>query len=124
MKLNSWKVDSYAIRPAGKPDRCFYCDAILGDEHNKGCVLRSKTVIVKVEVEIVHVVPEDWDAKQIEFVINDSSSCANNILDEIEDQAERLGCLCGVLKGRFVREATKEDEEKFGLYIAEQNIDD
>lgn len=119
MKRHTWKVDLHSTRPAGKPDECFYCQAKIGDDHRKGCVIRSRTVMVRVSFDLIREVPEDWEASMVEFHMNESSSCADNLIEEISTQAERLGCACGVTEGVFLREATEEDEETFKRKIAD-----
>lgn len=119
MNRKSWIVGKHAIRPAGKPDECFYCHSKLGDEHKHNCVIRKKTVVVKLEIELVRTVPEDWDKQFIEFYLNDSSSCQSNLLGELKELSERLPneCVCGKIKGSFVREATAMDEKDQQLFI-------
>lgn len=107
-------------RPAGKPDECFYCQRKLGEEHLSRCVLRSRTVVVRVTIEMVRQVPDDWTAEDIEFHINDSSWCADNIVDDLTRFTERgEGCLCRHLSAEYVREATAEDENTWGVRAAD-----
>lgn len=119
MKRHTWKVDTHSTRPAGKPDECFYCKAKIGDDHKQGCVIRSRTVMVRVSFDLIREVPEDWDQTMIEFHMNESSSCKDNLIDEIEKQAGRIGCSCGFGNGEFLREATAEDEEEYKRKIAD-----
>jgi hypothetical protein len=67
------------------------------------------------------VVPEDWDRDMIEFGMNDGSGCSDNLLGEIMEAAERRDrldrCSCPVVTGKYVREATEEDEEFDVLFI-------
>lgn len=117
MKRHTWKVDTYSTRPAGKPDECFYCNVKLGGEHKQGCVIRTRTVMVRVSFDLIREVPEDWAESMVEFHMNESSSCKDNLIEKISDQAERLGCSCGFGEASFVREATAEDEEAYALKI-------
>jgi hypothetical protein len=119
MKRRVWKVDTDSVRPAGKPDECFYCNAKLGEDHRKGCVMRSRTVMVEIKATLILSVPEDWDASMIEFDMNDSSSCFDNLLNRAQEQAERVGCSCGFGEGTFLREATEEDEAEFKMKVAD-----
>lgn len=32
------------IRPAGKPDECFYCNSKVGEEHGRQCCIVTKLV--------------------------------------------------------------------------------
>lgn len=116
MLRNDWPVQD-GIRPAGKQDRCFYCDADKGAQHRDKCVMRSRTVVVKITYELCIDVPEDWDTHHIEFHLNESSSCGDNRLDDLVKQAERVGCSCHFGEGQYVREATVEDEERFQKFV-------
>lgn len=112
----AWVVENEGIRPAGKPDRCFYCNQPKGETHLPSCVIRERTVIVRMSVEYVVKVPEAWTNEDIENHRNASSWCALNGLAEIERIAEHH-CLCGVAHFDYVREATTEDEETFQVFV-------
>lgn len=92
-----------------------------GAEHKPECAVRSRTVVVRAIVEYVVSVPEDWTEELILFQRNDGSWCASNGLNEIvqliqnDDAHDR--CACGYIRYEFVREATKEDEEQFGVKV-------
>jgi hypothetical protein len=117
MKREDWEVKEYGIRPAGKPDECLYCKVKKGKQHKTDCVIRQKTIVTKIEIEILQHVPEFWNDDDINFHLNESSWCADNIIDELLEQSERIGCLCGQFKGSFLRDATKEDEENFSFSV-------
>ena len=117
MKRNNWEVKDYGIRPAGSPNHCFYCSAVKGDEHKVDCVIRSRTIVMKMEVEMVLKVPEDWDKKQCEFHRNEGSWCSSNIIDELKRMDNELGCLCENTKFKFLREATEEDEKSLKVFV-------
>jgi len=106
-------------RPAGKPDECFYCRQPVGSPHKDDCVCFCKIVMVKVEMTLPRVVPAHWDQHDIEFHLNDSSWCANNITNDIKRMEaadeENCRCLCHNFSGEFLREATAEDLEGFTL---------
>lgn len=119
MLRNNWPVDK-GIRPAGAQDRCFYCGALKGEEHRDKCTMRTRTVVVAITYELCMAVPEDWDTHMVEFHMNESSSCADNRLDDILKQAERMGCTCGSAEGKYLREATEEDEERFQFRVSER----
>jgi hypothetical protein len=102
-------------RPARRDGACFYCRAPLGGVHWAGCVIRSRTVVCEFRVTLVRGVPEDWDERMVEFHMNDSSWCMNNLVREMDEVAVEDHCLCGQVEGKFLREATQEDEEQFGV---------
>jgi hypothetical protein len=95
------------------PSLRFYCHEPLGGDHRPNCVLLLRTVVVKMEVTVPICVPADWDEDQIEFWLNDSSWCADNMIQRLEEldeaKGDRAPCLCNAFKGAFVREATADD---------------
>ena len=100
-------------RPAGKQDQCFYCKQPVGTEHKESCACRVKVVMVEVTMTIPRVVPAYADAGNVDFCLNDSSWCADNIETDLARYMDAKGdaapCMCGTFHGRFLREATEED---------------
>lgn len=117
MKRNTWIVTESAARPAGLSDECFYCNVKIGDEHAKGCVIRSRTVVLDVSIRMVTEVPEDWAVEDIDFRFQESSWCASNIVEDLERLAERRHCLCDSVEVAYMREATAQDESDDRLFI-------
>lgn len=120
MKLESQVVTRVDTRcdGAGRPDKCFYCTAALGAEHDPECVCRVRSIVVRATVEYVVDIPEFWTVEQFEFHRNHSSWCAGNMLPELEF-ADEHGCLCHCTEIAYVREATAEDEERWGYGVKE-----
>lgn len=123
MKRDNWPVEDYGIRPAGKPDECFYCHEPKGGVHKPDCVIRQRTVVVRLEMELVIAAPESFGPDLIEFGFNESSSCQSNIIDLLRELDERLDkagkCPCGLINVTYLREATQEDEEQQKLFVEE-----
>lgn len=127
MKRPNWIVGDYSIRPGGKPDQCAYCQQPKGEIHKEDCVIRHRTVVVKVEITYAVEVPEDWTEDQILFQRNDGSWCADNGLQEIAELQKRLDadtnpkecypCFCSDMIYSFVREATEMDEKQNQLFV-------
>lgn len=117
---NLWLVADCDIRPAGPTDACFYCKAKIGQPHKPKCVIRERTVVVRAIIHLVRRVPEGWSSDKIEYGMNHTRWCANNILDELDSLAEHAGCICAFFEGRYVREATAKDEETFGVEIEQR----
>jgi len=89
--------DDDGIRPAGKPDECFYCRQKVGTPHKQDCVIPSRKVKVRYSFDIEIEVPWEWDKHMIEFSRGESSWCASNAIEELEKyESESEGCLCGV----------------------------
>lgn len=101
-------------RPAGKPDECFYCHEKVGGDHKDDCVLFQKLVVVEVKFTYIRTAPAGFTDQDIEFGMNESSSCADNMLAELnrlypKDDEFAVHCLCGHAEGRVLRDATVED---------------
>jgi hypothetical protein len=110
-----WLVADYGIRPAGPPDRCFYCEVPQGQEHAEGCVMRRRTVLVGFTVALVIEVPEHWSEGEIEYYYGDSEKSGPALLDDLEQAVGRMEqagrSMTPYIRARFVREATEEDEQ-------------
>lgn len=119
MKRKDWTVGEHGIRPAGDSNKCFYCGRERGKQHKKDCVIRSRTIVMKMEIEIPMDVPESWDKNMCEFHKNESSWCANNIIPVIDKLADDHGCICGLARFTFLREATELDENYYNIYVNE-----
>lgn len=95
-----------------KPKRtkaCVYCKAAPGQDHGPDCLAPSRTVVLETTVEYVMVVPQAFDAGQVEFLCNDSSRCMDNTFYDLTAAGNEHGCSCGGSHTKFVREATEED---------------
>ena len=90
------------IRPAGKPNECFYCNQKVGTPHKEDCVVVYKKVKVKYSYEIEIEVPYGWDKEQIEFHRNVGSWCADNSVDELQELIEEGNCLCGCFEAEVL----------------------
>jgi hypothetical protein len=108
------------IRPAGKPDQCFYCSKLVGQPHQHDCVIVTKRVKVRYTYELEIEVPHSWTKENVEFQLNDSSWCADNGIEDLiahRDRADNDFCLCDGFKGEFLdtadetpRRALREDK--------------
>ena len=114
MVRKDWTVGEYSVRPAGKTDECYYCGAKVGEQHKSNCVIREKTIVTRLTIDFVDDVPENWDKEVIDFHYNNSSWCASNILNRLEER-NNFRCLCDVASFEYLRDATEEDEEKWGV---------
>ena len=101
------------LRASGKLDCCFYCGQIVGEEHKADCVCRLKVVMVEVSMTIPRVVPADWDESMVNFHLNESSWCADNIINDLNRymiaKKQDAPCMCGTFFGKLLRDATEED---------------
>lgn len=90
--------------------KCGWCTAHVGDEHDRECVIRKRSVVLSLSSvgEFVSTIPESWDAETLEFVHNGNLFCASNYLDQLYGEDYERECVCGDLE--YVREADEEDE--------------
>lgn len=123
------------IRPAGKPDECFYCNTKVGGVHGSECVM----IVCMVEYDVLVIGqkvgtftredPAFWDEERCNFNKNDSSWCCDNALNEIKwlindsailaqkqitelrGEIDEYGagecCTCDLLEFRFVKKTTE-----------------
>lgn len=103
-------------RPARRDGTCFYCHAPIGGTHKEGCVIRQRTVVVRVALDVVISVPADWDKKMVEFARNEGSWCSDNMLRELGEWANNREvnnghCTCGNMEVMYLRDATVKDHE-------------
>ena len=87
-----FKVTKKAMRPASDKQQCFYCQQAIGDNHKDTCVLINQKIRIQVTTELEVSVPHHWDEGTVSFHFNESSWCANNLINIIEEN----GCICGV----------------------------
>ncbi len=75
---------------------------------NKQCdEIEYKKVRIRLIVEYEIQVPKDWDKDMIEFHRNESSWCAGNALEELEELSEqdgRNGCMCDDFKCEYIED--------------------
>ncbi len=124
MKRTNWEVTEAAVRPARPDGTCFYCNQAIGLQHKESCVFRVRTIVLRVEVEIVVPIPESFSEEDINFKYNEGSSCSDNVIRDIMETQERRdkigNCMCSFTKCSYVREATENDEVDCIKFIAEE----
>lgn len=65
MEKKTWIVTERDEKPAGKGSgHCFYCPSLIGQEHAKECVLRTRKVLVNFSIDIPIDVPESWELRK------------------------------------------------------------
>jgi len=110
-------------RPARRDGTCFYCSAVIGASHKDGCVVTSKSVVIRATLDVVVSVPRDWNEGMIEFKFCESSWCADNFLGQLgrwvsqEPADGRAGCACECSGFEFVRDATEADHRELPVLI-------
>lgn len=109
--------DDDGIRPAGKPDECFYCKQKVGERHKSDCATVVKKVLLKVTVILEEEVPYHWGEEMINFRYNESSWCADNLRNMLDETIEKLnnkgGCLCPYTEIEYLRDGEIGDEQPY-----------
>src|SRR5262245_5662300 len=95
-------VNDDELRPAGKPEECYYCKQKIGTPHGSRCVCVTKRVRLRYSYEVKVDIPHFWTVDDIEFHRNESSWCADNSLDDLEKMKGQHGCLCHVFSAEFL----------------------
>lgn len=62
----------------------------------------TQKVKVEYTISLEQEVPKEWDKAMIEFYFNDSSWCADNLIDELTRYSEEHGCICNITKAKLV----------------------
>lgn len=121
MRRATWPVVDDDVRPARPDGTCFWCLAPLGQEHERGCAARRRTVIVEATLRWVESVSEDWMNEKIaDYVATDLEGKPRHVhlafADIIDHEA-----FAEVTGARYVREATAEEEMAMPPGDAEDN---
>ncbi len=119
--MNWFKVlpDDDGIRPAGRPDQCFYCRQMVGDFHKRDCVICRKDVACTVHVEGRPVlnatidIPAAWNPQEFYSWSNLGSWCKSNLSNgylseedtrEFESWFDPDECACPDTEIKYVSE--------------------
>lgn len=88
-------TDDDGIRPAGSPNKCFYCNQETGQPHKEECVILNKKIKVKYTFELEIEVPWHWTEKDVKFHREMGTWCADNAIEEMEKYTKKdEKCLC------------------------------
>lgn len=91
-------------RPVSKGSgACTYCQEKIGQPHKWECVIPQKWVTVRMTITMPMQFPRSWDKDNIEFKLNESSWCASNIVDELEELSKQVD-LCNITEFEFLHE--------------------
>lgn len=62
---------------------------------------RQKLVNVKWTIELPMFFPEAWSDELIDFHLNDSSWCCDNLIEELMKYSRENGCICNICKAEI-----------------------
>lgn len=62
---------------------------------------QNKTIRITIDLPMDF--PADWDNEMIEFHLNESSYCCNNLIDELQKYNRKYGCcICSITECKVV----------------------
>ena len=106
--MKKFLVSKKAVGKDSHLNVCFYCREKVGNSHKDECVLVVKTVKIQATIEYDIQVPASWDKHLIEFQRNDGSWCADNMIEELQEIADRKNsCLCNHVKFKCISDEGK-----------------
>lgn len=84
---------------------------------------RERTVVMMVGAQVVISVPEHWTEDDAVGALSGTTTCGNVALTAMAIALDALvdakKCACGVVHARFIREATEDDEDRYGIRVNE-----
>lgn len=105
--ITQFIVTEAAMRPVNTERCCFYCRQPIGGHHERDCVLIRKKVMVRMIVEYEVDMPAYYGKDETEFQRNDGSWCADNAIDELKKITKEGGCLCGITRFEYIKDASE-----------------
>lgn len=61
---------------------------------------QQKTVEITINLPMTF--PAEWNDSDIEFYLNDSSYCCDNLIDLLQQYSKEHGCICAITKCRVI----------------------
>ena len=62
----------------------------------------EKERIIRITIDLPMKFPTDWDDNLIEFHLNESSWCFDNLIDQLEQYSEEHGCICKICSAKVL----------------------
>ena len=57
---------------------------------------------IEIKINLPMDFPEEWDTNEIEFYLNDSSYCCNNLIDLLQEYSKKYGCICNITECKVI----------------------
>lgn len=74
----------------------------------------NKFIKATMTIDVIYEVPEEWDENMINFYFNESSWCADNMLDLLIERSQNGKCSCDITEFSYVKDVSPEEAEKWG----------
>ena len=63
----------------------------------------EKEKIIRITIDLPMKFPIGWDDRLIEFHLNESSWCFDNLIDKLDQYSEEHGCICKICNARVLK---------------------
>ena len=64
--------------------------------------MHEKERIIRITIDLPMKFSTDWDDNLIEFHLNESSWCFDNLIDQLEQYSEEHGCICKICSAKVL----------------------
>lgn len=115
MTQDNPKADSHEWTAGKDSGVCLYCQEKIGTPHKWECVIPQKWVLVRMTVDMPMQFPRSWDKDNIEFKLNESSWCADNIVDDLQTLVDNGLDLCNITGFEYLRDGKVIDADTGGI---------
>ena len=61
-----------------------------------------KDKIIRITIDLPMSFPKDWDNEMIEFHLNESHYCKDNIINDLYKYSENNGCICNITECKVI----------------------
>lgn len=61
-----------------------------------------KDKIIRITIDLPMSFPKDWDNEMIEFHLNESHYCKDNIINDLYKYSENHGCICNITECKVI----------------------
>ena len=73
--------------------------------------------VVKLTINLPMDFPADWTDDEIDFYLNESSSCADNRIRDLEKFSDAHGCICCITQGKVLEGKMANEDEAFTVAV-------
>ena len=63
----------------------------------------EKERTIRITIDLPMKFPINWNDELIEFHLNESSWCFDNLIDKLDQYSEEHGCICGICNARVLK---------------------
>ena len=57
---------------------------------------------IEIKINLPMDFPEEWDTNEIEFYLNNSSYCCDNLIKSLQEYSEKHGCICSITECKVI----------------------